>query len=278
MTNGTLGAAYAETDYQYDNANRLQCTAIRMNTATFGTAGACSLTTAGIDGQDRITYRTYFPDDTVNQVYDGYGTSAQRMSIGYYYNGDGTLYLNGDGNNNFTCYNYDGFGRKLQTFYPSPSQSKTCNYNDYNAYTYDANSNLTGFRERSGVSISYAYDALNHMTTGGDGATYAYDNYGDVVSTAYNNMTTSFSYDALGRKLTQASPLGTLTSAYDAAGDRTQLTWPDGFYVNYTYDVTGALTAVEEQGATSGVGLLASYTLDSFGRRTGWRMRAPAAS
>jgi hypothetical protein len=29
--------------------------------------------------------------------------------------------------------------------------------------------------------------------------------------------------------------------------------WPDGFYVNYDWDLTNAVTAVRENGATSGV-------------------------
>src|SRR3546814_5180020 len=52
-----------------------------------------------------------------------------------------------------------------------------------------------------------------------------------------NDLT--FTYDALGRNLTQAGPLGTMTSTYDAAGRRTELQWPDAFYVNYDHLVTG---------------------------------------
>ena len=58
VSNGSLGPAYAATQYQYDNANRLQCTAVRMNMAASMPA-ACSLSTAGVDGPDRITYHSY---------------------------------------------------------------------------------------------------------------------------------------------------------------------------------------------------------------------------
>src|SRR3546814_3169931 len=64
-----------------------------------------------------------------------------------------------------------------------------------------------------------------------------------------NDLT--FTYDALGRNLTQAGPLGTMTSTYDAAGRRTELQWPDAFYVNYDHLVTGEVTKVRENGATS---------------------------
>ena len=46
---------------------------------------------------------------------------------------------------------------------------------------------------------------------------------------------------------------------YDAAGRRTRLTWSDGFYVSYDYDVLGRMTKVRENGAVQGTGVLASY-------------------
>src|SRR3546814_4554397 len=60
-----------------------------------------------------------------------------------------------------------------------------------------------------------------------------------------------------------------MTSTYDAAGRRTELQWPDAFYVNYDHLVTGEVTKVRENGATSGVGVLATYAYDDLGRRTG---------
>ena len=56
---------------------------------------------------------------------------------------------------------------------------------------------------------------------------------------------------------------------YDLNGNRTRVTWPDGFYAGYVYDALDRVTAVNENGATSGVGVLATYSYDSRGRRTG---------
>src|SRR5207253_7651988 len=79
----------------------------------------------------------------------------------------------------------------------------------------------------------------------------------------------SFTYDALSPQLTETGPLGTATSQYGLAGRRTQLTYPGtGLYVNTDYLVTGEATAVRENGATSGVGVLASYGYDNLGNRT----------
>jgi YD repeat-containing protein len=47
------------------------------------------------------------------------------------------------------------------------------------------------------------------------------------------------------------------------------MTWPDNFYVDYDFDAADDMTAVRENGATSGAGVLATFTYDDLGRRTG---------
>jgi RHS repeat-associated protein len=64
-------------------------------------------------------------------------------------------------------------------------------------------------------------------------------------------------------------PFGSAAYQYDSAGRRTRLTWADGFYVTYDYDTAGNVTAIRENGAASGIGVLATYTYDSLGRRAG---------
>jgi hypothetical protein len=63
-----------------------------------------------------------------------------------------------------------------------------------------------------------------------------------------------------------------LSYPYAAASNRTRITWPDtganALYVAYVYDVLNRVTQIEENGATSGAGLLASYAYDSLGRRS----------
>jgi RHS repeat-associated protein len=77
----------------------------------------------------------------------------------------------------------------------------------------------------------------------------------------------SFTYDALGRNLTQVGPQGTVTSTWDIGGRRTRIAHPDGFYVDQDYLVTGEPTAIRENGATSGAGVLVTYAWDDLGRR-----------
>ena len=64
-------------------------------------------------------------------------------------------------------------------------------------------------------------------------------------------------------------PFGSMSYQYDLAGNRTAQVWNDGFYVTYDHLVTGEMTAIRENGAASGVGVLATYSYDDLGRRTG---------
>jgi RHS repeat-associated protein len=269
VTNGSLGAAYAETDYQYDGANQLVCTAVRMNTASFNTASACNQTAAGANGPDLITQYTYMADGQPWQKISGVGIAgSSRNEATYAYAANGELASATDANGNTTCYGYDGFGHLFSAQFPTPSNGAACNGADFEKYFYDADGNLTSKQIRNGSTLSCAYDALNRLTTDGMGATFSYDNLGHPKSGSFSGRSAAFSYDALGRMTSQATQLGTVGYQYDAAGNRIRLTWPDGFYVSYVRDLTGKVTAIEENGATSGVGQLALYTYDSFGRRT----------
>ena len=245
------------TQASYDAKNRLVCTAVRMNPAVFNAlpSNPCSLSPQSSAGPDRIAMRVYDGYDELATLYEAYGTANQTQeTLGYSANGVATSVL--DANGHTTSYALDGLSRPNTTTYPDGSSE---------GYGYDNNSNLTSKRQRNNNTLSFAYDALNRMTTGGDGATYSYDNYGQPLSASYGGRTTNFGYNALGELTSQSNGLGTLGFAYDAAGNRTQITWPDNFSVGYTRDALGSVTSIQEQGANSTV--LVQNTYDSLERR-----------
>src|SRR3546814_12917527 len=52
-----------------------------------------------------------------------------------------------------------------------------------------------------------------------------------------------------------------------AAGRRLTMSYPGGtLTINYDYDTVGNVTKIRENGATSGVGVLATYAFDTVGR------------
>jgi RHS repeat-associated protein len=263
---------YAVTQYSYDSDGRLQCTALRMNSAIWGSlpGSACTLGTTGSAGPDRIALTTYDAVGRVTKTQSAYGTSDQADDATGTYNDNGTLATLTDAENNKTTYEYDGFDRLSKTRYPSATKGAgTSSTTDYELLGYDANSNVTSRLLRGAtLTINYTYDNLDRVTSkdlpGTElDVTYNYDLLGRPTSAATSAQTLSFTYDALGRNLTQAGPIGTASYQYDAAGRRTRLTWPDAYYVTYDYQVTGEMTTIKESGTTT----LGTYAYDDLGRR-----------
>jgi YD repeat-containing protein len=169
---------------------------------------------------------------------------------------------------------YDGFDRLSRTRYPEVSGSGSST-TDYEELTYDAASNVVSERRRSGAVFTASYDNLNRLTTlttpsGMENLAYTYDNLGRRLTQSFaGGQTLSFTWDALSRDLSQSSPLGTVGFQYDLAGRRTRITWPDNVYAQYDYSLYGEVTAIRENGASSGAGVLGAYTYDNLGRLTG---------
>ncbi|KTE38037.1 hypothetical protein ATE62_11850 [Sphingopyxis sp. HIX] len=224
---------------------------------------------------DRIVKYGYDAMDRQTKVTSAYGTAQQADESTATYTANGRVAAVTDAEGNKTSYEYDGHDRLAKTVYPSTTKgSGVSNASDYEQSVYDANGNVTSRRLRDGTSIAYSFDNLDRPTkkdlpgTEPD-ITYAYDLLGRSASTAQGSQTLSFTHDALGRNLTQVGPQGTVTYGYDAAGRRTSMIYPgSALTINYDYDVTGNVLKIRENGATSGVGILASYAYDDLGRRT----------
>ena len=279
MVSGPTGTPVTNTLVQasYDTKGRPNCSAVRMNSAVYGSlpSDSCTLGTAGSSGPDRISQAVYDNADEVTQLKEAVGTSDAATERTLTYSNNSKLATLLDGENNLTTYEYDGFDRLSKTRYPNTTKgSGTSSTTDYEQLGYDANSNVTSHRLRDGNSIGFTFDNLNRVTfkdlPGSEpDVTIAYDNLGRPTSASQSGNSLSFTYDALSRQLTEVGPQGTATSVYDLAGRRTQLTYPgSGLYVNYDYLVNGAISAIRENGATSGVGVLATYGYDNLGRRT----------
>ena len=275
LSNG--GINYALTQSSYDALGRSDCVATRMNTAVYGAlpATACTLSTQGSLGPDQITRSVY---DAAGQIIAhkvAVATADEAADASYAYTSNGELASLVDGEANKTSYVYDGLDRLSQTQYPSSTRGAgTSNPGDYEQLSYDAASNVTARRLRDATSIAFTYDKLNRPTfkdlPGSEpDVTYGYDNLGRLTSASKSGNAQAFTYDALGRNLTQVSPQGTVTSAWDVGGRRTLLTYPgSGLAVNYDFLVTGETSKIRENGATSGIGVLATFGYDDLGRRT----------
>ncbi|HEX9946130.1 MAG TPA: RHS repeat-associated core domain-containing protein [Allosphingosinicella sp.] len=266
---------YALTQTSYDLLGRLECAAQRMNPAEYGSlpVSACTLDTQGNWGPDRISRTIYDAAGQVTQMKSALGTADEANEAATTYTPNGLTQTVTDGEGNRTTYEYDGHDRLAKIFFPSAIKgSGTSSATDYEQLTYDAASNVTVRRLRDGNSVGYGYDNLDRVTSktrpNSEGnATYGYDNLGRMTSNVDLGKTLTFTWDALGRQLTEVNRWGTTTSTWDAAGRRTRLQHPDGYYVDHDYLVTGETWKVRENGATSGLGVLATFAYDNLGRR-----------
>jgi len=264
------GVDYAVSDYLYDVDGRLSCSIQYMNPAVWGPqASSCvPLQTNGPNGPDRVTSYAYDNAGRRLSVTSGIGTGAVSTESQTYTDNGQTLSVT-DAENNKTSYTYDGFDRLSKTNYPSSTKgSGSSSTTDYEQLTYDANSNITNRRLRDGNSIGYTYDNLNRVTfknlPGAEAdVTYGYDLLGRPTTASNTGTTVTRGYDALSRLTSDAQPFGTMSYQYDAAGRRTRLTWWDGFYVTYDYQVTGEVTAIKENGSSA----LVTFGYDDLGRR-----------
>ncbi len=284
------GQIQALTEYSYDEAGRLMCTATRMNKEVFSTTpfDACARRATGTDGRDRISRRSYdlvgrlsgVVSDPLVSPNDTEATPIYERTLTYTANGK--VETEKDGENNTTLYNYDGFDRLKKVTYPVAAQgAQRQNYADFEEYNYDENGNRTYWRRRDpqGVIrlINTTYDYLNRPIAKSVGASadvpgtsysYDYDNLGRLTSASEGGRTIERQHDVHGRLKTELMKSGGVTDwavgyEYDAASRRTKLIWPDGFYVRYDYDNVDELTGIR-RGESEG---LVGFSYDELGRR-----------
>jgi RHS repeat-associated protein len=270
----TGSTTHALSQVSYDADGRVSCQVQRMNPATFASppSSACSLSTAGTFGADRITRATYDGAGRVLTMTSGYGTPVARTET-LTYSPSGLPATARDGDGNLSTIAYNAFDQVYRLYFPTTAGG-TSSTTDYQQYGYDANGNLTYYRTRGGNGFDYTYDALNRRTFANQpspmqNVTYAFDNLGRMTSASEGAHVVSYAWDALGRMVSETGPLGTYGFQYDAGGRRTRITWPDAYYAQYDFNTYGQMTAVRENGATTGAGVLTAYAYDNQGRRTG---------
>lgn len=261
--------ASAVTQTSYDLANRVDCTALRMNPTEYSSLPANSCTQTA-SGKDRISKSFYDAFGRPFLSMRGVGTTTtvvEQTKVTL----NGLVKSHKDGNGNLTTLDYDGHDRLSKTYYPNKSGTGSST-TDYDAWTYLVENGLSTSLEatrryRDGSIVSYQYDALSRrLLTDAPGTiddvSHTYDKFGNIKTIAKNSDTITYVWDALGRVKSEQTALGTVSYQYDTAGRRTRTTYPDGFYVTYDYNGAGAVDIIRENGTT----IVADYSYDEFGR------------
>jgi YD repeat-containing protein len=268
------GSTHAVEQVSFDTLGRVDCRVTRMNPAYFGAlpASACTATSDGPFGPDRILKYGYDSADRVTSVISGFGQPDAIAQQAMTYFTGGRLSTLVDGKGNKTTYEYDAYGRLYRTYFPHPTSVGTSSSTDYEEYGYNVNSQVTSARRRSGVVIGTPRDALGRVTLQDVPATaedvyFAYDNQGRLLSALFNNTAgngVTQTYDGLGRMDTRTVFGRQLSYQYDLRGRRARLTHPDGFYVTYGYSNADELLTLTDSTGTT----VATYGYDGLGTRT----------
>ncbi len=255
-----INALRQATTFTYDAAGRLtQVRDAAQRTTTYGYDAAGNLTSILPPGAPAAATFEYDALDRPVAMTDPLG---QTTWYGYDAAGNLTTVLVPDGA--LATYTYTPQDLLAQVRLPGGRVAA--------AFQYDRLGNLVQATDGRQQTTTYAYDALNRLTTVHDilGATdYGYDPAGNLAAvTDAQQQTTLYGYDALGR-LTSTLPPGlpATTYAYDPVGNLTLLTAADGSRTTATYDALDRPTAIQYPATSAAPGYSVGYTYDALGRR-----------
>jgi RHS repeat-associated protein len=253
-----------QTASAYPGLNETDVTPPSGGTATSTFTNVLGQTTATWD------YTTASPD----------GTAADADITGYTYDPPGQVATVADDSGNTWTYSYDLLGEKVAATSPGTTGSDGPNGNEgTTTYTYDPAGNLASTTDPLGVTVSYAYDALNRMTAEYDGSVstgtlldaWEYDK--DKVPSGHaadGQLDQATSYDPAGNAYTES--IAGYTTDYQPTG--TSITIPvaaGGLAGTYTMantysSVTGLLatTAYSADGGLPAETVRYSYDLNGL--------------
>lgn len=267
------------TQVSFDALNREVCTTVRMNPGGYSSlpSDACIPSSPGSYGRDQIVRKSYDEAGQLRRIERGVGSSEEASFARYTYSANGVKDSVTDANDNKTVMVLDGFDRISQLRFPVTTRGAgQASTTDFEAFSYDANGNRTSVRKRDGQVIGYQYDALNRVVIkdlpgGSTQDVYStYDLAGRPLSLrfgSYGGQGVVYAYDTAGRQKSESTFGRTIYSDYDLASNRTKVAWGDSVEIAYQYDPAGRLTFVREAGASSGLGVLASYSYGPLNQR-----------
>jgi RHS repeat-associated protein len=282
----------------YDDAGRLtRVTDPNSNSTTVFYDAAWNLTRA----QNALTQNTdfrYEDRDRLTRITDHLGNNMDVL-----YDKVGNVTRQTDANGNGANYAYDALNRATQVtnalsntvriyFNPVGNQTRVTNETSKNwdylfdwrglvtkmtqpdatteQYFFDKNANLSRKTDGNNNSIDYLYDSLNRLTKrsfpGGGSVTAAYDDAGRRTQMEDATGTTTYAYDDVHRLTEITYPIGfgkTVSSFYDAVGNRTKMTDPDTGNTTYEFDPADRLTKLTNADAQ-----VTTFLFDAVNRLT----------
>ncbi|WP_052433356.1 DNRLRE domain-containing protein [Streptacidiphilus carbonis] len=255
---GTAAGSGYTTSYSYDSSGEpLTVTDANSNTTQYSDYDPSGYPKTITDPLGNATQTVYGPRGEVTSVTDALGHA--------------------------TTQNYDVFGRALDGRTPKDQANGV--YVTTPAPVYDANDNVTQKTAPNGAASTASYDADDELTASttppdtSSGAapttSYTYDAVGNrltatspdgnVPGAAAGSYTTTTAYDSDGQPVSVTDALGDKsTSTYDSVGNAVQVTDPLGHITKTSFDVDHRpLTSTDAAGNTGTIGYDADGTVTS---------------
>src|SRR5919106_3153850 len=243
------------TSFTYDAAGRLLTTTDPLgNVTTNGYDAVGNLSSV----RDANGHNTTFTHDAAGRI--ATVTGADGGVTAYTYDAAGNRVATRDANDHVTTYAHDAAGRLVSESLPDPDGSGP-QAPAVATRSYDASGNLTSTVDPNG----------NSTATAGDGrTTFGYDAADRLVSIDYSDATpdVSFTYDAVGNRVSMSDGSGVETRTYDALRRLSSVVCGSNSF-SYAYDAVGNLSGRTYPGGTAityghdGLGRIASVTSGS---------------
>ena len=287
MKDYEAGNLYRHTYYEYDSLGRISAKAESNSEMTdaekaakavsytynlrgevTGTGYGSSLTNiaAGEISGTRYEYNSY---GQLTGVYARKGTSEYKVKE-YSYTPSGNVmqikdfynYTSGTGWYIALSYSYDAYGRVTAMVYEDSNGAVI----EKHEYAYSRNGQVVKETNLNNVSVnpvnetrSYAYDYMGNLLkseiTGSANVTtlYTYDKVGNRLTKKQNNVTTTYTYNGLNQLTGESGGGNSLSYVYDANGNQIRITGTaDGTSVNkvFAYTPSGLMSSYTSEAGT----------------------------
>ena len=248
--------------FTYDNNSRHTRTTYPDATFDSVSYDALGRMIAKTDQAGKITQFGYDPMGRLIKVTDALG----QITV-YTYDEFGNRLTQTDANGHTTRFEYDMLGRRTK---------RTLPLGMFETMQYNAAGNLLSKTDFNGRTTMYAYDAGNRLLSkvpdpslSQPAVSFSYTATGQRSSMQDASGITTYTYDSRDRLLTKATPIGTLTYTYDAAGNLASINSSNigGVSVDYAYDALNRLATVTDNRLAGGV---TTYSYDNVGSLVGF--------
>jgi RHS repeat-associated protein len=246
------------TTYTYDAAGRLLQTTDPLGNVTVNVYDPVGNLASVRDANNHTTAYTHDAAGRILTV-----TAPDLGVTTYTYDDVGNVLTRRDALNRTTTYAYDGASRLVSETSPDPDgpgpggpavTTYTYDPNGNRLTTTDPNGNATG-TAGDGIT-SFGYNRANRLTSinyadSTPDVTFAYDAVGNRTQMTDGSGTETRTYDNLDRLLSVTRGSNTFSYAYDPAGNVTRRTYPGSVVSDYGYDALNRLVTAASGGQTT---------------------------